>query len=40
LGSHITLYQRLGEWVLVLAFSTLGAAGIGVVRSRLNYGVV
>ncbi|BBY08592.1 apolipoprotein N-acyltransferase [Mycobacterium noviomagense] len=42
LGAQVTVYQRLGEWVLMLAFSTLGAAAIWVVRSRLrsNYGVV
>jgi apolipoprotein N-acyltransferase len=42
LGSQLTVYQRLGEWVLVLAFSTFAAACIWVVRSRLrsNHGVV
>jgi apolipoprotein N-acyltransferase len=25
LGSHITAYQRLGDWVLVLAFSILAS---------------
>lgn len=35
LGSITTGYQRLGDWILALAFSTLAAAGILVtVRSR------
>jgi len=28
LGSHATAYQRLGDWVLVLAFSILVGAGV------------
>lgn len=35
LGSHHTAYQRLGDWVLVLAFSVVAGAGVlAVVRSR------
>jgi apolipoprotein N-acyltransferase len=35
LGSHTTAYQRLGNWVLALAFSILaGASGVATVRFR------
>jgi apolipoprotein N-acyltransferase len=35
LGSHTTVYQRLGDWVLALAFSILAGAGIlATLRSR------
>lgn len=35
LGSGTTLYQRLGNWVLVLAFSILAAASVmATLRSR------
>jgi apolipoprotein N-acyltransferase len=35
LGSHTTAYQRLGNWVLALAFSILvGASVVATVRFR------
>ncbi|BCQ09221.1 apolipoprotein N-acyltransferase [Mycobacterium heckeshornense] len=42
LGSYTTMYQRLGEWVLALAFSIAGTASIVALRSRRrgDYGVV
>ncbi|MDA3637874.1 apolipoprotein N-acyltransferase [Mycobacterium xenopi] len=42
LGSRATVYQRLGKWVLALAFSVVGTASILALRSRRrpDYGVV
>ncbi|EUA35278.1 apolipoprotein N-acyltransferase [Mycobacterium xenopi 3993] len=34
LGSRATVYQRLGKWVLALAFSVVGTASILALRSR------
>jgi len=35
LGSRTTVYQRLGDWVLALAFSILAAASVtATLRSR------
>ena len=34
LGSHTTVFQRLGNWVLALAFSILAGAGVVALRSR------
>jgi apolipoprotein N-acyltransferase len=37
LGSRTTVYQRLGDWVLALAFSILATAGVmATLRSRGN----
>jgi apolipoprotein N-acyltransferase len=34
LGSRTTVYQRLGDWVLVLAFSILAAATLKAALRR------
>ena len=34
LGSHTTVFQRLGNWVLAFAFSILAGAGVVALRSR------